>query len=78
MHWEEATAIFEMARTQGWEFMRDWLEKQIEVKTKALVEIDMTHNVAAASLQGEIRGLRMVLSHVDFAIKQHHKREDEQ
>lgn len=67
-----------MSRTQGWDCVREWIEQQIAIKTQSLVAIDMAKPTAAASLQGEIRGLQMVLAHVDFAITQHQKREDEQ
>lgn len=70
---DEAAALYDMTRTEGWEFLRAWLLQQINAKTKALVIADMERPIAAASLQGEIRGLQSVLLHVDFAVSQYQK-----
>lgn len=74
---EYLQAVYDMARTEGWMLLREHIEREIRVAAESLVSIDMERPIRAAALQGEIRGLRRVLSHVDFVIDQITKREDE-
>ena len=59
---QEGEALWNMARTTGWELLEKYLQDQIGAKQKELENTDFTDLAQAARLQGEIRGLRKPLN----------------
>jgi len=58
----EGEALWNMARTAGWELLEKYIQDQIRVRQKELEDKDFTDLAQAARLQGEIRGLRKPLN----------------
>lgn len=58
-----------MARTEGYQYLRDYIEKKIKSNLARLRREVFTDLAQVALLQGEIRSLEAVLDYVNTRVK---------
>jgi hypothetical protein len=58
------SAVKDMTQTQGWTYLREYIQKRIDSDLEELTSSDASNVSRIALLQGEIKGLKDIIGYV--------------
>ena len=66
---KEFRAIRDLTLTEGWTFLRQFIERRMAEAGRRLLDTDASEVSQIAQAQGFVKACREILNHVDFCVK---------